>query len=593
MPDPLLREPIRRYQAPEENGGVVVWPDWAEVDRLLPTNRARLAEAAFYDCQGKPLGQLMRLARQELLQQACQWTRTYHPLPEEAQGFWLKASDNPRRTLGAEALIDPPFLRGPDAQPKTTVSLSPGPERIPMLLAGHQPQLFHPGVWLKNFALDRLAQKYSCISVNLIIDHDVPHNMQIRTPTGMPQQPRWVDIPLDAPAPGVPYEDRPIIDWATLEAFGTLAYQAIAPLVPEPMLRDFWPDVLQRAKATGRLGAALAQARHLWEIRWGSRTLEVPFSRLCQGEAFLWFVGHLLGQIIPLHKHYNTILMEYRRQHRIRNPAQPVPNLRAEDGWMETPLWVWTAQEPIRRPLFVRPTAQELILSDRAGWKVHLPIGPQTDLAPAVAILQQLVEQGLRLRPKALLTTLWARLALGELFIHGIGGARYDQITDELIRRWLGLEPPAFLVLSGTLYLPVDRPEGIRQRWLALQKQLRDLTWHPEWFLNSSDSLCSVATPAPGTETPETLAAEKWRWIQTPVTPENARARFLAIRRINQAMQAWLGEVRQRLLAEQSALQAQLQTDTLLRYREWPFCYYPIQTLQAFFRTAVSAIENG
>ena len=31
---------------------------------------------------------------------------------------------------------------------------------------------------------------------------------------------------------------------------------------------------------------------------------------------------------------------------------------------------------------------------------------------------------------------------LSDLFIHGIGGAKYDELTDEIIRRFFGIEPP-------------------------------------------------------------------------------------------------------------------------------------------------------
>ena len=41
-----------------------------------------------------------------------------------------------------------------------------------IFLAGHQPELFHPGVWFKNFALGDLARRYQATAVNLVIDSD-------------------------------------------------------------------------------------------------------------------------------------------------------------------------------------------------------------------------------------------------------------------------------------------------------------------------------------------------------------------------------------------------------------------------------------
>ena len=62
---------------------------------------------------------------------------------------------------------------------------------------------------------------------------------------------------------------------------------------------------------------------------------------------------------------------------------------------------------------------------------------------------------------------MYARLFLCDLFIHGIGGGKYDEVTDNIIRRYYGVEPPAYLVLSATLHLPLPhhpaRPEDCRR----------------------------------------------------------------------------------------------------------------------------------
>ena len=35
--------------------------------------------------------------------------------------------------------------------------------------------------------------------------------------------------------------------------------------------------------------------------------------------------------------------------------------------------------------------------------------------------------------------TLWARLLLCDLFIHGIGGAQYDRVTDLIVENYFGV----------------------------------------------------------------------------------------------------------------------------------------------------------
>ena len=60
----------------------------------------------------------------------------------------------------------------------------------------------------------------------------------------------------------------------------------------------------------------------------------------------------------------------------------------------------------------------------------------------------------LRLSPRALTLTLFFRLLLVDQFVHGIGGGRYDQVTDRLIARYFEVEPPCFAVTTATVYFP-------------------------------------------------------------------------------------------------------------------------------------------
>lgn len=50
--------------------------------------------------------------------------------------------------------------------------------------------------------------------------------------------------------------------------------------------------------------------------------------------------------------------------------------------------------------------------------------------------------------------TCFLRLFMADQFVHGIGGARYDQVTDRVIERWFGLRAPAFAVTTATLLFP-------------------------------------------------------------------------------------------------------------------------------------------
>jgi hypothetical protein len=259
-----------------------------------------------------------------------------------------------------------------------------------------------------------------------------------------------------------------------------------------------------------------------------------------------------------------------------------VPNLTAEDGWLEAPFWVWRKDDPRRRAVFARASGKEVHLADRAGFELRLPLSTDAGGAAAAAILHALPARGVKLRTRALTTTLWARLALGDLFIHGLGGAKYDQLTDALIQRFFGLEPAAFLTVSGTLYLPVPRPTVGEQDLRRLDRQLRDLHFGPERFLDASQ-----APPADRQALGELIAA-KHDWIgrgpaAEPGQPDaypTPRDRFLELRRLSEALRPWVQEQRQRVLAQRQTIEHQLRADRVLGSREYAFCFYPWEKMR-------------
>src|SRR5262249_36567792 len=157
-------------------------------------------------------------------------------------------------------------------------------------------------------------------------------------------------------------------------------------------------------------GACLAQARHQWEARWGLQTLEIPQSAVCDLPTMRWFIAHLLAHLPRFWETYNSALLEYRRIHKVRSAAHPAPELEAVDGWLEAPLWIWSTENPTRRGLFVRLQGDELILSDRQTIEFPLSITPEGDAAVAVEQLAAQLNRGIRLRTRALITTLAARL---------------------------------------------------------------------------------------------------------------------------------------------------------------------------------------
>jgi hypothetical protein len=526
--------------APKENGSHLIEPAIDLVGAMLVANRRGIC-AADYEIQGRSLCQLSCELRKQLLAAAEQYTRGYRDvmLPREPKSIFL---------------------------------------------AGHQPEMFHPGVWYKNFVLAALARDYNAVAVNLQIDSDAMKAAALRVPTSSPDSPRVESVPFDRAVANAPFEQRTILDRSIFESFGQRAAAYLKPLVADPLVEQFWPLAVERSRATNNIGASIAQARHQLEGRWGVNTLEIPQSQVCDLPAFRWFIAHLLSHLPRLWEIYNSALLEYRRVHKVRSTAHPAPELAMEDDWLEAPLWIWTAADPRRRRLFVRQRNDQLVLSDRAETEVELSISPEGDAATAVEQLAALAAGGIRIRTRALITTLAARLLLGDLFIHGIGGAKYDQLTDQIISRFFGIDPPGYFVASGTLHLPIAPGQEKAKDETVLRRCLRELEFHPERFLEGPDGAQAQGLQPLGLEKTSIKhwIAEKRRWIATPQTPDNAKQRCHAIRQANEALQPAVAKLRESWSAAAKEQQRAQHAKAILASREYGFVHFPEVTLTNF-----------
>lgn len=531
-----------KLRAPRQDGEVLIWPETQQWRALAHGNRAQLRDST--ECMGgQSRWELALQARRELLEAAGAWTRQYRSIPEE---------------------------------------ISPNKGELPVIyMTGHQPELFHPGVWLKNALLSGGAWLAGAIGIHLIVDSDVLKSASVAVPSGSLEQPLVTHVALDAGASGVPYEDRCIYDREFFQAFDRRVCEATRKTLPRPMVSEFWSDVRVALEVTSNLGHAVTVARHRWEERWGWQTLEVPQSWLCRLPSFLAFASHLWQQAGRFRSIHNRAVDEYRRQHRLRSRSHPFPHLTEVDGWCEVPFWTWTAEHPFRQRLFVRRNGRCLELSDLASWKACISEPFFADPEWLRNWFGDLEKTGRRIRCRAVVTTLWSRWCLSDLFIHGVGGAKYDQVTDTIMREFLGCEPPAYATATATVLLPVPRPlvdEGDVRR---LYLQLRELEFHPEKYLcleNLSPIQRRIA---------ERLVAEKWEWIRTAVTPDNAAERFHRSRAINDQLQAYVEPERQRIRELLRETQHKLHINRVLGAREWAFCLYPSDHLQAFYSSVL------
>jgi hypothetical protein len=234
-------------------------------------------------------------------------------------------------------------------------------------------------------------------------------------------------------------------------------------------------------------------ARHQIERDCGIQNSEVLFSQLAQGRGFAAFVYEILSSIKSFRAIYHRSRNDYRIYHQIKNESQPIPPLaeQSKDGvvWTEAPFWVYSTKSPTRRALWIRHANHRIILSDLHEWESRIDC--DADFEAITAWWQSLMRSQVAVRPRALTSTLFMRLAIGDLFVHGIGGGKYDQITDLIIKRWCGIGAPTFAVATATLFLPMKHDAAMSRRTLLTSEardRLRDHRFNPERLVSNRSS---------------------------------------------------------------------------------------------------------
>jgi hypothetical protein len=162
---------------------------------------------------------------------------------------------------------------------------------------------------------------------------------------------------------------------------------------------------------------------------------------------------------------------------------------------------------------------------------------------------------------------MYVRLFLGDGFLHGIGGAKYDRLTDRIIAGYWGVEPPKYAVISATFHLPTGgHKTSLADLRHAIHK-LRALRFHPEDYVDSSE-------PALGR-----MIAEKRKWVAMKLSHGQRKQRHDSIAAVNAGLFSELQKERAELKNYITETSNALRLQAILESREYSFCLHPRETL--------------
>ena len=516
----------KAIRAPRSHGEVLIRPRPLNEKGLIFENRSRLAIAGnrVMGLGGVELDSLRHQARKDILRLARKHASSYRDVPELP------------------------------------------PVDMPIIMTGHQPALYHPGVWFKNFLADRIAARCYGAAINVIIDNDVAPAPSVSALSGTLNDPRPARVAYDQPGPRIAWEMTHVKSKETLRSFANRIEQTMKPFVADPLVLQFWPQVVEGVGAGQPLGLAFSAARNRLEASFGLNILDVPLSQLCQTEWFCRILGFVLANARHYSEVYNQSVQQYRSVHKIRSTSHPVPDLATVGDWVEVPFWVWTKENANRRGLWVSVLGDRVSLADQKGWELELSNG---ETLPS--LLQELTSQGIYVRPRALMTTTILRLVASDLFVHGIGGAKYDQVTDEINRQLLDMQPPEYVTATATALLPIDVPPIDKRDLRGIDERLRDVEFNPDRALDSG---------VPDDPNWQSLLEQKSSLLaDVPDFPEK-RSWHRQLQEVNSKLRKQIVEPVARLRIERDDMTRQLHQKQLLMSREYSLLLFPEQGLQ-------------
>ncbi|HEY6102756.1 MAG TPA: hypothetical protein VI007_05965 [bacterium] len=427
--------------------------------------------------------------------------------------------------------------------------------RGPLIGTGHQPFLFHPGIWTKQLLVARFAGRATVL--NMPVDCDAAEDVGVDVPV-LSDGLRIVRETLLRAEADAPYEALPAPSSADWEGFLQRIDTGLRTLPHHGVHEIFSPFSERTARLEAPdLGGFLTLARRLHE---GPRPYaELPVSRLTRTPEFRLFVTHILRDAGRFAFSYNRHLDAYRERYNVRSAAQPFPNLSQDGPRTELPFWI--IRDGRRRPVFV----------ERAGERVRLSAGAE-EVAQIPLQGEPAGLDDVEIRPKALALTAFKRICIVDFFIHGVGGARYDRVTDAVLRDFFNLTPPAYAVVTSTLHLPLSEFDPTEERD-ALRRRLLDLRHNPERLL-----------PAPGNEQRGWIE-EKWSLIRRLEDPALARRdrreATHRIRDLNERLAYALADEGAAIERRLAALAGVGEASAAATHRAYPFCFFLPEAVEA------------
>jgi len=537
----MLLKTLNGLYIPEDNDTIFIGPEITEWPRLSAANHGILKNlASRKQCQA------------ELLEAACSYTQRILPV------------SRPR-------------------EPKASV-----------VAVGHQPGWHHCGIWSKQVAVSNFARSIGGTALHLIVDHDACDTAMLlpdRTRGGLWRleqvniTTKQKNVAPEVRRPALRIEKKAFIEKVTSDSRSRFC-------------RHVWSgldmSVQENENRFDNISDTITYLQALLNHALGLHILYLPVSQLCKSEAFeRFFISIVMGAARFAGSYNRALATKVGHGNKNKRQAPAALELNEQTGRVELPFWL-LAENGERARLYAAQRTDGCVQigtgkSELGSLNSNGADGHKARLTDILGPLRY------RLRPKAVSLTLFARLFLADWFVHGLGGAGYEHITDHLIADYYGIKDLTFGIVTANLNLHLpDESCSSPQSAHQLRNELRHLKYNPEKF---------VPADLREKEPAKSMIAEKLRLVSNTkdrsIPARLRRSAWRSITEINEKLLNLAGSRRAQLEKRLAAAERLEKSTQIANHRGYFFGLFPetklrqiVDTLNFTEHAAVGGLQH-
>ncbi len=355
-----------------------------------------------------------------------------------------------------------------------------------IIAAGHQAVWHHCGIWIKNLAVSKFAKAVGSGGLHLVLDHDICDTAMLLP--GQDENCNWFfqRIEIESKQKSVPLELRSLPQKEYIKDF----LNAVTKAYPWQFCNSIWsqPSIIADEKISNLRNVAdlITYLQSVLNISLGfDNILYLPASLLSESDAFLDFVISLTVNARDFADCYNNGIDKTLKLGKSKTTIgiRRLVYERQKD-LTELPFWlVWP--DGNRTSLYVHSNESGAIWISN-GTAIIGCLHSQSKSGKIDQLRSMLQQAGIRLRPKAISLTLFARLFLTDWFVHGVGAQMYETVTNYIIENYYKVKPPEFGIATCTMRLPLSDDVALGDDVLQLRQKMRDIRHNPEKYIDNS-----------------------------------------------------------------------------------------------------------